>query len=132
MGNTNADVIGGLHQKIYVENNYYGLHYGISFGMNDRDDDWQWSASGSSDAPRRGASGSGVVYKDNGKVTEIQKIFKTTPEEDRFIQEYMKDQIGKTGPYSPFTNSCRHYSDREFDKIKDMILKRRKAKRKTS
>jgi RHS repeat-associated protein len=127
LANTDAPVIGGLHQKVYVENS--STHYGVSFGMHDQNDPWQWGASGYSGSREPGLNvlGSGIVYEDYGMVTKIQKIFVTTLEEDYYIQQYMKEQVGKTGPYSPFTNSCRNYSENEFNKIKDMIYQRRKS-----
>ena len=120
----NTANVGGFHEKIVVDGQYGGL-YGQSFGMSSRDLPQQgvWESYGVE--PARGLPGSGEVYEDEDPITETQRTFVTTPQEDAFIRKYLKQQLGNTGPYNVASNSCRNYSNNQFDKIVNLIQKMR-------
>lgn len=121
LGNTQQ--VKGLHQKIAVDTSK-GL-YGQSFGMISMEVPMQgfiesWGAN-----PGPGLSGSGIVYKDPDPFIKVSKVFQTTKEEDKFIESYLKSQIGFTGPYNVLSNNCRDYSQTQFETIVNIINERR-------
>lgn len=123
----NTTAVGGWHRRIVVDTP--SGPYGVSFGMSRRDAEMDgWSAA-SGDEPAQGGSGVGVVYPDNidAAVKEVSR-FSTTPCEDEVIEKYLKSLVGNTGRYHFLTNSCRTFSDREFDKIVNIIIQLRAKK----
>ena len=67
--------------------------------------------------PAPGLAGSGEVYSDSDPITKIQRVFVTTSAEDAQILQYLKKQLGDTGPYNVATNNCRNYSSNQYDEI---------------
>ncbi|WP_338525219.1 RHS repeat-associated core domain-containing protein [Pseudomonas batumici] len=121
VGNTSQ--VAGLHQKIIVDTP--NGQYGQSYGMNSRTDPQQGMFEAANVAPAPGQAGSGIVYPDSDPTTQIQKTLHTTPEEDAVIVQYLKNQLGNTGPYNVVTNSCRTYSNAQFDAITQLVNKMR-------
>lgn len=111
----NTAQVGGFHEKIVVDtpNGPYGQSFGMSNG--DLPQQGLWEAYGVT--PQRGLPGRGEVYSDSDPVTKIQQYFKTTPAEDARIEAYLKSQLGNTGPYNVGSNSCRDYSNHQYDGI---------------
>lgn len=108
----NTSQVGGYHQRITVDTPTGP--YSVSFGLPSRDAGQQWSASGQ---PSKGGEGSGIVYEDTDSPTQVAKTLKTTAEEDANIAEYLKSLVNNTGPYNVFFNSCRTFSNNQFDWI---------------
>jgi hypothetical protein len=73
--------------------------------------------------PGPGKAGSGVIYTDDDPFTVIQERYKTSTAEDALIENYLKTQLGNTGPYNIATNNCRNYSQEQFRQIKAIIKK---------
>jgi hypothetical protein len=119
----NTGQVGGFHEKIIVDTP--NGQYGQSFGMTSSQVSQQgmWEAFGV--MPGKNLAGSGQVYSDNDPITKIQKQFATTPEEDALILKYLQMQRGNTGPYNVASNSCRDYSNRQYDIIVNEIQKMR-------
>ncbi len=121
-GNT-ADA-NGLHQKVAAGN--YGQSFGYTgdglggiFGS-------QSASSASTPAgPNSSNSGDGIVYPDNDPFTKIIESIKTTPAEDKWLQEQMKKELYKNGDYSFYINNCKHYSKDLFDRMKNLLEGRR-------
>jgi RHS repeat-associated protein len=111
----NTSQVGGFHQKIVVDTPNGA--YGQSFGMSSRDLPQQGFWEAYKITPQRGLPGSGEVYSDSDSITKTQQYFKTTPEEDARIEAYLKSQLGNTGPYNVVSNSCRDYSNHQYDVI---------------
>ncbi len=122
----NTEAVGGLHQKIIVDTP--NGQYGQSFGMSSSRLPQQGILEAYGVNPQKDLAGSGVVYSDSDPITKIQKQFKTTPAEDALIEKYLRDQLGNTGPYNVASNSCRNYSNRQYDIIVNAIKKRRGGK----
>ena len=123
----NTDAVGGLHQKIVVDTP--NGQYGQSFGMSSRDLPQQglWEAYQGHQQP--GLPGSGVIYSDSDPITKIQRRFETTQQEDALIEAYLKFQRDWTGPYNVASNSCRDYSNRQYDIIVKAIQNLRAGQR---
>jgi hypothetical protein len=67
--------------------------------------------------PAPGRPGSGEVYSDSDPITNIHREFVTTPAEDALILQYLRKQLGNTGPYNVASDSCRNYSNNQYDNI---------------
>jgi hypothetical protein len=67
--------------------------------------------------PGPGIPGSGIVYEDTDAPTAVQQTLRTTASEDAAIYRYLRSQVGNTGPYNALTNSCRTFSNEQFDII---------------
>jgi RHS repeat-associated protein len=91
--------------------------YGISFGMSSSDLPQQGFFAARGDVPVFGGAGSGIVYVDNDPAIEIQKVLKTTPEQDIKVKELFEGEVGKTGEYNVGSNSCRTYSSGTFSNL---------------
>jgi len=91
--------------------------YGISFGMTSRELPQQGFFDAMGEVPAFGKEGSGIVYVDNDPATEIQKVLTTTPQQDIMIKQQFEKEVGKTGPYNAFSNSCRNFSSRTFNSL---------------
>lgn len=86
----------------------------------------QSASSGSSDAgPNSGNKGDGHVYTDLDPFTKIQDRVKTTPAEDKWLQEQMKNENGNRGNYNLLLNNCRHYSKDLYERLKDLLEEKR-------
>jgi len=117
----NTPQVYGLHQRIVVDTPMG--KYGQSFGMASRGLEEQGSSKAYGKKPGPGLKGSGIVYEDNiDPATKESGRFKTTPEEDRLIEQWLKSERGNTGPYNHWTNSCRHYSQNKLKEIIKMIV----------
>jgi hypothetical protein len=113
----NTTAVFGLHQRVSVDIPGGG-QYGQSFGRTGDENDGLSEAS-TAGYPAAGLDGKGLVYPDiTDPTTEVQETLKTTPAQDKKIQEWLREQLGNTGPYDPVGNSCRNYSKRTFDIIK--------------
>jgi len=88
--------------------------------LNDLSDPETGYSTASNVAPGPMLPGSGVVYQDNDPFTIVKRL-KTTPSEDAAVEKYLKAQLGNTGPYNRYSNSCREYSQTEFKKIERRI-----------
>jgi RHS repeat-associated protein len=123
----NTDAVGGLHQKIVVDTP--NGQYGQSFGMSSRDLPQQglWEAYQGHQQP--GLPSSGVIYSDSDPITKIQRRFETTQQEDALIETYLKFQRDWTGSYNVASNSCRDYSNRQYDMIVNAIQNLRAGKK---
>jgi hypothetical protein len=78
--------------------------------------------------PGVGTPGDGSVYPDSPAADPTRKIvkdFQTTPDEDALALAILKSDLGKTGPYNITSNSCRCYSQKEYDKITSAITQYR-------
>jgi RHS repeat-associated protein len=116
----NTTSVGGWHQRVSVDIPG-GKQYGQSFGRVGSENDGSSTASSAGD-PVADAKGEGMVYEDStDPTTKVQETLKTTPSQDEKIIEWLKKQRGNKGPYHPFFNSCRHYSDSTFDQIGDKL-----------
>jgi len=111
----NTAQVGGLHQHISVDTP--NGPYAISFGLPSRDSPQQGSSNASGVNPGRGVQGSGIVYEDPDPATEVSRTLHTTAGEDARIAEYLHNQVNNTGPYNAGTNSCRTFSNNQFDNI---------------
>ncbi|EFE07717.1 RHS repeat-associated core domain protein [Citrobacter youngae ATCC 29220] len=116
----NTDAVGGWHRKVEVDEGT-GT-YGISFGVYTADPDIWGNVSGTPDV---GKAGDGMVYVDNDSAIKVAESFKTTPEEDALIKKHLEQQVGKTGSYNVLFNSCRTYSNGEYNEMVRMIMKKR-------
>lgn len=117
----NTDVVGGLHQKVNAGD------YGQSFGSTSGWGSGSGSQSGSSTpGPNSNNSGDGIVYKDPDEFSKIVERVKTTPEEDKWLQEQMKKELDQHGNYNLFLNNCRHYSQDLFERMKAALEEKRK------
>lgn len=111
----NTSQVLGMHQKIVVDTPTGP--YGQSFGLPSRNAPMQGFSEAYGISPNQGQKGSGEVYRDDDPITKIQRRIITTAEQDILIKQYLEKQIGNTGPYNVGSNSCRSYSNREFDNI---------------
>lgn len=112
-----GDLSDGLHEHISVDT-LTGL-YAISYGMDNMDDPEQGVSQASGVVPQANGTGSGLVYEDPGAPTSVVDVLHTTPAEDRFIEQLLRNQVGNRGPYNVATNSCKIVSHRQFDQIRD-------------
>ncbi len=124
----NTTAVDGWHRRVVVTDPLSPTgRTGQSFGLN-TGRDGEGSSAASGDAPAPGKTGSGVVYPDNrDPATKEVERFKTTPAEDQVIKDALNRELGNTGKYNPFTNSCRDYSKDAFERMKKMIEDARKA-----
>jgi hypothetical protein len=125
--NTTTLQVYGFHQKIIVDTP--NGKYGQSFGMTENSE-MQGIVESYKVSPKLNQSGSGIVYQDDDPVIKYKKYFKTSSSEDKIILDYLKVQIGNTGPYNVLSNSCRDYSGNEFEKVTKMISEYRENKKK--
>ena len=117
----NTTAVFGLHQNISVDTPTGP--YRQSFGLNNGGGLLDSNSPGASfDDPGPGNPGEGAVYADTTSVAtgDFERL-KTTPIEDALIKAYLQKQLGNTGKYNALGNSCRNYSQNQFDKISQMI-----------
>ncbi len=112
----NGSQVGGLHQSISVDTP--NGPYAISFGE-DKGGVAGSSQSASGRDPVDNGGGSGVVYEDPIPPTSVADVFHTTPAQDRIIEQLLRQQVGRRAPYNALTNSCRTFSQTQFDRIRD-------------
>lgn len=119
------------HQRVSVNVPGDKRLAGISFARKGNQEDGFFEAY-VDDPPAKKKAGSGVVYSDHkDATTKIVKQFKTTPEEDALVLEYMRTQISKTGKYNHFTRNCRDYSKYVYDLMVSFITARREEIKRT-
>jgi len=121
----NTTSVGGWHKRICVATPPR-RPYCVSFGLPTRDTPYQGFSETSSCGnctPGTGKEGSGIVYEDtiDPSIGVVERV-RTTPQEDRKIKQYLKKQVGNTGPYHPIGYSCRDFSKQMFHKIKLKFL----------
>jgi RHS repeat-associated protein len=120
----NTSQVKGLHQKITVDTPKGP--YSVSFGMDSRDSPMQGASEAYNVNPTSGGEGSGVVYEDTDSPTAVANELRTSPAEDAMAQKYLSSLVGERGPYNVLTNSCRTFSDNQFDRLKSTIISGRK------
>jgi RHS repeat-associated protein len=122
----------GTDVRVETTNAVYGFHehisvdtpdgpYSISFGMNDRNDPQQGSTQASGVDPQNNGDGSGIVYEDPDSPTATVEALHTTAAQDRWIEQFLRQQVGRRGPYNVATNSCRTFSNNQFNSIRDKV-----------
>src|SRR5581483_10210527 len=109
----------GFHEHISVDTP--NGPYAISFGMENRDDPEQGSSAASDVAPTATGVGSGIVYEDTDPATSVVSVLHTTPAEDLWIEQLLRQQVGRRGPYNVATNSCRTFSNSQFNQVQDEL-----------
>jgi len=109
----------GLHEHISVDTP--SGPYAVSYGMVSRDDPEQGVTQASGVIPQANGTGSGMVYEDPDSATSVVDVLHTTPLQDAFIEQLLRNQVGQQGPYNLVTNSCRTFSNRQFEQIRDMV-----------
>jgi hypothetical protein len=109
----------GFHEHISVDTP--NGPYSISFGMNDGNDPQQGSTEASGVDPLNNADGSGIVYEDPDPPTATVEVLYTTAAQDRWIGQFLRQQVGQRGPYNVATNSCRTFSNNQFNAIRDRM-----------
>jgi hypothetical protein len=107
----------GFHEHISVDTS--NGPYAITFGMKNRDDAEQGSSAASGVAPTPTGVGSGIVYEDPDPATSVVSVLHTTPAEDLWIEQLLRQQVGRRGPYNVATNSCRTFSNNQFNQIQN-------------
>ena len=115
----NTAAVYGLHEHISVDTP--NGPYAISYGMDTRDDPQQGSTVASGAVPTANGVGSGMVYEDPDAATKIVETLPTTPAQDRIIEQMLRQQVGKRGPYNVAANSCRTFSHQQFNEIRDRL-----------
>jgi RHS repeat-associated protein len=115
----NTAAVNGWHQHISVDTP--AGPYAISYGMDSRDNPEQGSTAASGVLPTPGGVGNGMVYEDPDPATAVVETLPTTPAQDSLIEQLLRQQVGKRGPYNFATNSCRTFSRREFNEIRDKL-----------
>src|SRR6185312_3335674 len=98
----NTAQVYGLHQHIAVDTP--SGPYAISYGMNNREDPMQGSTEASGVDPVANGTGSGHVYVDIDPATVVAETLHTDPLQDQLIEQILRRQEGKSGPYNPITN----------------------------
>ena len=114
----NLNAHGGLilHQNIAVDTPSGG-RYAVSYGL----------------VPGTGwISGEGEVYVDNGEYhwwtsEELHVSPLYGPAFDAIAERYLESLVGRKGHYNAFTDNCRDFSQKEFNKIKQMYNKFQKS-----
>jgi hypothetical protein len=89
--------------------------------MDTRDDPQQGSTAANGAVPTVNGVGSGLVYEDPDPATSVVETLPTTPAQDRIIEQLLRQQVGKRGPYNVATNSCRTFSQKQFNEIRDRL-----------
>lgn len=117
VANTNA--VYGLHQHVTVDTP--DGPYSVSFGMSSPDQPQQGSSDASGVNQGPGVPGSGIVYADPDPATVVTRYVETTPEQDAQFEQYLRNLVNNTGPYNAATNSCRTFSNRQFNLIENML-----------
>jgi len=111
----NGPQVGGLHQSISVDtpNGPYRISFGDTQGVLGS------SQSGSSTDPVENGVGSGRGIR--GSVSTNLCLGRATydagPRSDH--REMLRQQFGKRAPYNVVTNSCRTFSQTQFDRVRD-------------
>jgi RHS repeat-associated protein len=130
--NTDAPVMGGLHQRTVVRVGPGQPYAGFSFGMEGTGNPLSGNLSVGSlnGRPALGRLGNGVVYEDVGRMaTQTAQAFRLRGTEYAAIEDYMSSQLNARGPYNALTNSCRNFSGDEFFRIKSELISARAAGR---
>ena len=120
--------LGGLHQRIAVRGKDSTLYEGVSFGIiGGKPQDGLIESYENKPSPR--GQGSGGVYRDFDDKLGTLRSFATTPREDNLIIQYLSGRLGETGRYNALSNSCRDFSQFEFDKITSEVTRARMERR---
>lgn len=115
----NTTQVFGLHQHLAVDTP--NGPYQSSYGMNERTDPMQGSTAAMNVAPTDNGAGSGQVYEDPDPPIAVAEVLHTNPSDDQFIAQILRQQRGRSGPYNLLTNSCRTYSQNQFDDFRTMV-----------
>lgn len=114
--------VSGLHKRIAVRDVEGNLLASMTFGLPTQRSPMDGLFESIGEQPGPGKLGGGTVYPDtDDTVRQIQRL-KTSTREDAFITAYMNRRVGDTGPYNVLSNSCRDFSDFEFQKIRVEIF----------
>lgn len=130
--NTDAPVMGGLHQRTVVRVGPGQPYAGFSFGMEGTGNPLSGNLSVGSlnGRPVLGRLGNGVVYDDVTRMaTQTAQAFRLRGTEYAAIEDYMNSRLNARGPYNALTNSCRDFSADEFSRIKSEVISARAAGR---
>ena len=109
----------GMHEHISVDTP--NGPYAISYGMDNRGDPEQGVTQASGVVPMPNGTGSGIVYEDPDPATSVVDVLHTTPQQDAFIEQLLRHQVGQRGPYNVATNSCRTFSQRQFEQTRGVV-----------
>ena len=112
----NGSQVSGLHQGISVDTP--NGPYQVSFGMN-QGGSLGTSQSASSADPAPNGTGNGVVYEDPFPPASVSDVYHTTPAQDQEIFQRLHQLVNHRAPYNVLTNSCRTFSQTQFQNIVD-------------